>query len=148
MKLTFDLFFVSGREITKFLVLQIEHLWPQKMKFNTQIVVKKYQQPVLTKEKIFSRYSLYHLISTLRRYFQDFQVVEGYLWSVDQLIRIKANDLTELQRIITIQFDEIYLKSDINYDSKEDQIVGPHSKVNVAQIRGVFDNYKIPVWYV
>ena len=82
----------------------------------------------------------------MKRYFQNFQVAEGYLWSVDQLIRIKAQELTSLQRIVTIQMDEVHLKSDINYDSKEDQIIGPHSKANVAEIRGVFHNYKIPVW--
>ena len=87
-------------------------------------------------------------VSNLRRYFQNFRVEEGYLWSVDQLIRIKAQELTELEKIVTIQFDEVHLKSDINYDAAEDQIVGPHSMANVAEIRGVFFNFKIPVWYV
>ena len=87
-------------------------------------------------------------VSNLRRYFQNFRVEEGYLWSVDQLIRIKAQELTELEKIVTIQFDEVHLKSDINYDAAEDQIVGPHSMANVAEIRGVFLNFKIPVWYV
>jgi hypothetical protein len=86
-------------------------------------------------------------VSNLRRYFQNFRVNEGYLWSVDQLIRIKAQELTELEKIVTIQFDEVHLKSDINYDAAEDQIVGPHSMANVAEIRGVFLNFKIPVWY-
>ena len=64
----------------------------------------------------FALHTVYFLgLSTLRRYFQNFQVAEGYLWSVDQLIRIKAQELTELQRIVTIQIDEVYLKSDINY---------------------------------
>ena len=64
----------------------------------------------------FALFAVYFLgLTTLRRYFQNFQVAEGYLWSVDQLIRIKAQELTELQRIVTIQIDEVYLKSDINY---------------------------------
>ena len=71
---------------------------------------------------------------------------EGYLWSVDQLLRIKAGELTDLKRIVTVQIDEVHLKSDINYDANEDMIIGPHEKANVAQIRGVFENYKIPVW--
>ena len=87
-------------------------------------------------------------VSNLRRYFQNFRVEEGYLWSVDQLIRIKAQELTELEKIVTIQFDEVHLKSDINYDAAEDQIIGPHSMANVAEIRGVFLNFKMPVWYV
>ena len=70
------------------------------------------------------------------------------MWSVDQLIRIKADELTPLQRFVTIQIDEVYLKSDINYDSATDSIIGPHSKANVALIRGIFDNFKIPIWYV
>ena len=85
-------------------------------------------------------------ISNLKRYFQDFQVPEGYLWSVDEMLRIKATHLTSLEKIVALEIDEIYLKSDISYDRGEDMIIGPHSKANVALIRGVFSPFKMPVW--
>ena len=74
-------------------------------------------------------------------------VTRGYLWSVSELMKIKAMDLTELERIIVLSFDEVHLTSDISYDITTDSIIGPHSKVEVGLARGLFKNYKIPIYY-
>ena len=50
------------------------------------------------------------------------------------MLRIKATHLTQLEKIVALEIDEIYLKSDISYDRGEDMIIGPHSKANVALI--------------
>ena len=36
---------------------------------------------------------------------------------------------------------------DISYDIKNDQFIGPHNKVNVLLVRGLFNNFQIPIWY-
>ena len=87
-------------------------------------------------------------ISTLNKYFQNFKVSEGYLYSVDQMLRIKATQLNDLQKTVGLQIDEVYLKSDLNYDQSEDQIIGPHNKANVVLVRGIFEAFKMPIWYV
>jgi hypothetical protein len=86
-------------------------------------------------------------LSNLRKYFQYFQVPEGYLTAVGRLLRIKAKDMTPLERVAALSFDEIHLKSEISYDMMEDSILGPHTKANTMLMRGIFKRWKIPVWY-
>ena len=85
--------------------------------------------------------------STLTRRFLHFQIPEGYLWNVSEMLKIKALDLSPLDRIVVLSFDEVSTKRDISYDSTTDSIIGPHSKVNVMLSRGLFHNFKIPIWY-
>ena len=85
-------------------------------------------------------------ISNLRRYFADFQVPEGYLFSVDNLLRIRASKMRPLERVVVIEFDGIHLRNELSYDSAEDKILGPHGEANTMLIRGLFKNYKVPVW--
>ena len=73
-------------------------------------------------------------VSTLTRYFQNFRVTEGYLYNVDQMIRIKGTQLSPLEKNVALEIDELHLKSDMAYDQAEDQIVGPHNKVNVVLV--------------
>ena len=63
------------------------------------------------------------------------------------MLKIKAMDLSPLDRVVVLSFDEVHLKRDISYDSTTDSIVGPHSKVNTMLARGLFSNYKFPIWY-
>ena len=56
-------------------------------------------------------------------------------------------DLSPLDRVVVLSFDEVHLKRDISYDSTTISIIGPHSKVNVMMARGLFKNYKFAIWY-
>ena len=85
--------------------------------------------------------------STLRKYFQKFKINEGFIEPVATLLKLKAETLTEEERAIAISFDEVHVKRDISYDSQDDKILGPHSKANTMLIRGLFKNYKMPVWF-
>ena len=62
--------------------------------------------------------------STLRKYFKHFQVAEGYLESVDPLLKMKARDLSLEERLVTLSFDEVHLRADISYSKAKDQFVG------------------------
>ena len=63
--------------------------------------------------------------ATLKKHFKHFKVTEGYLESVDPLLRIKATwDLSAEQRLVTLNFDEVHLKADISYNRETDQIIG------------------------
>ena len=63
--------------------------------------------------------------STLRKHFKHFKVSEGYLESIDPLLKIKATwDLSPEQKLITLSFDEVHLKKDISYNRETDQFIG------------------------
>ena len=68
---------------------------------------------------------------------------KGYLFDVDVLLRLKAAGLSDRDRTVTLSFDEMYVKQDISYDQEADQFVGPHSRANVMQLRGLCKNYKV-----
>ena len=73
--------------------------------------------------------------------------MSGPLVDVDRILSIKTHELSPLEKIVGLKIDAVYLKSDINYDSNEDMIVGPHTNANVVLLRGIFSPYKIPIWY-
>ena len=70
-------------------------------------------------------------------------ICTGYLKDVDTMLRLKGLGLTEREKIVTVSFDEIYVKKDIAYDQNTDQFVGPHNRANVMLLRGLTKNYKV-----
>jgi hypothetical protein len=86
-------------------------------------------------------------VSTLLRFFKDFQIQPGFLESVAKLVRVKVASMTELEKVATASFDEVHLKSGLAYDRKYDQVVGPHREANVLMLRGIFAKWKLPIWY-
>ena len=76
--------------------------------------------------------------------------VQGFLDKVcDILLKVKLRQHQGTPRnlCVVLMFDDVYLAKDISYDNAEDKIIGPHSRVNVMLLRGLFANYKIPIWY-
>ena len=67
----------------------------------------------------------------------------GYLYDVDLLLKLKASSLTARDRVVSLSFDEIYVKQDISYDQTADEIVGPFNRANVMLLRGLTKNYKV-----
>ena len=55
--------------------------------------------------------------------------------------RYTKNDFLNLSKF------KVSLNRDISYDNSLDQVVGPHGKANVLNIRGVFTKFMIPVYY-
>ena len=70
-------------------------------------------------------------------------IYTGYLKDVDTMLRLKGMGLTEREKIVTVSFDELYVKKDIAYDQNTDQFVGPHNRANVMLLRGLTKNYKV-----
>ncbi len=86
-------------------------------------------------------------VSTLAAFFRHFEVTEGFLDAVATLIKVKVRNMTPRQRITCLAMDELHLRSDIEYDRRHDQVVGPHTTANVLFARGLFAPWKVPVFY-
>ena len=87
-------------------------------------------------------------LSTLNKYFKDFQIPPGYLDSVGELLKIKAKTMSARERVVCLNFDEVHTLSDLAYNQQADQVVGPHKAANVMIMRGLFKSFKMPVWYM
>ena len=87
-------------------------------------------------------------LSTLKEYFKHFTIEEGYFDSVHRLFKLIAPVLTDKQKIVQLSFDEVHLKkTDLRWEQKTDQIVGPYSTANVMVMRCLFKNLKMPIWF-
>lgn len=50
------------------------------------------------------------------------------------------------QRVCVIEFDEMKVCANYEYDKKSDEVVGPHQQMQVVMVRGLFSNWKQPVF--
>ena len=87
-------------------------------------------------------------ISTLKAHFKGFVVEEGHLDHVHQLLTLMALNMSPRDRIVCLSFDEVSVKADLSYDATHDRFIGPKSEANVMMCRGIFSNFKIPIYFV
>ena len=87
-------------------------------------------------------------ISTLKRWIsRSFPCLPGVLSDVIELMKATAEVFTSTERLCVLSFDEMNVDSSITYDQKEDCVIGPHSNVQVAMIRGLLGGWKQPIYY-
>lgn len=60
---------------------------------------------------------------------------------------VKKTELTNLQKLCVLSFDEIKVESIYTYDKSNDQTLKPYKYVQVAVLRGLFGNWKQPIFY-
>jgi hypothetical protein len=88
-------------------------------------------------------------VSTLKNFFKNFLIPEGYLEVVARMVKLKIEEMDDIQsRVAVLSFDEIYLRRQIDYDRQFDQVLGPHRTANTMMIRGLFSSWKVPIWYM
>lgn len=76
-----------------------------------------------------------------------FNLDQGILNNVISLMGKKALELSELDKLCVIYFDEMYVSNRIDIDKKEKQKLGPHKSCQVVMVRGLLANWKQPVYY-
>lgn len=70
----------------------------------------------------------------------------GVLKDVIKLMRIAAGAMPNRDRVTVLSFDEMSVEETVEYDSKYDRVVGPHKNLQVMMARGLFSNWKQPVY--
>lgn len=85
-------------------------------------------------------------ISTLQKWASSFNIRQGILSNVFQFLKVAGSTLKQSERVVVLQFDEVKVKKVLEYDNKEDEIVGPYSYMQVVMARGLFSKWKQPVY--
>lgn len=85
-------------------------------------------------------------ISTLQRWASRFEINQGLLQTVFKYLEMARPSFNDRERIVVLQFDELKIKKVMEYDSKNDQILGPYSHMQVISARGLFANWKQPLY--
>lgn len=55
--------------------------------------------------------------------------------------------MTNMDKITALCFDEIHLSNQAAIERREERVIGPHEKCQVAVARGLFTKWKQPVYY-
>jgi hypothetical protein len=58
-----------------------------------------------------------------------------------------ASETSPLAKLATLSFDEMEIAKCYEYDPTSDQVYGPHSKLQLAMVRGLCQNWKQPVFF-
>lgn len=59
---------------------------------------------------------------------------------VIHVMNVMGNTLSKFEKETVLSFDEMKVASAYEYDQKEDEVVGPHSYMQVIMARGLFVN--------
>ena len=59
----------------------------------------------------------------------------------------EAQNLSEIEMICVICFDEVYTSQNIEIDKKEEKRIGPHKSIQVGMARGLFSKWKQPIYF-
>lgn len=91
------------------------------------------------------KYPLPH-VSTLVKWASRLSFRQGILNDVIRIMKIAALNLNNIEKLCVIQFDEMKILSAYEYDKKNDQVIGPHNQMQVIMVRGIFKNWKQPIY--
>lgn len=82
---------------------------------------------------------------TLKKWCAKIDVYPGMLQCVLNIM--KQVDLTDVEKICVLSFDEMKVKEKIVYDKTKDETLKAAKYVQVAMVRGLFGNWKQPIYY-
>lgn len=86
-------------------------------------------------------------LSTLRTWANKLNLEEGILNDVMVLMKNKARDFSDLERLTVLSFDEIYISNKICIDKKQQKKLGPHRSCQTVMARGLLGQWKQPIFY-
>ena len=86
-------------------------------------------------------------LRTLRRWAHTFDISPGLLKNVALLMEKQAKNLTVLERLTVLSFDEMFVNKQICFLKTKEQVFGPHKAVQVIMARGLCSNWKQPIFY-
>lgn len=70
-------------------------------------------------------------ISTLQSWAANLNLRSGILQDVFNIMDVSGKPKNELKRLTVLSFDEVKVCSTYEYDQKEDEVIGPHSYMQV-----------------
>jgi hypothetical protein len=86
-------------------------------------------------------------VSVLRSRIAKINLKEGIIEPAMIMLEARGKVMRAIERQVVLSFDEIHLNTDAMYDQAEDKVAGPSEKAQVAMARGLYSNWKSPVFY-
>lgn len=86
-------------------------------------------------------------LSTLRRWASTIDVESGILFSVLHCMIARKKSMLDIERLVVLTFDEIYINDKIAIDRKLEKVIGPHKTCQCVMVRSLFASWKQLVYY-
>jgi len=86
-------------------------------------------------------------VQTLRNWSAYFNVKPGILKNVIQIMQSKGRDLSMVDKLTVLSFDEIYISNKVDLERREQKIYGPHKTSQFVMARGLIGNWRQPIFY-
>lgn len=71
----------------------------------------------------------------------------GILEDVIRMMQLNGNTLQDYEKLTILMFDEVKISSTMEYDVLRDEVVGPHTQMQVVMARGHASQWKQPIFY-
>lgn len=82
----------------------------------------------------------------MRRWAGKFELRRGLLRNVLRVMEIGGLTMSDIEKLCVISFDEVKVKETVEYDEKEEEVVGPHKQLQVVMVRSLYGKWKQPIW--
>ena len=86
-------------------------------------------------------------LSRLRNRAVAIDMRPGVIAPVLSVLESIGKNMTEVEKLCVLCYDEVYISQHIEIDKKEEKRIGPHKTVQFGMIRGLFKRWKQPVYY-
>jgi len=85
-------------------------------------------------------------LSSLQRWAKSMNMRNGVLKDVLNIMKLTGDGLQDYQKLTILMFDEVKISITMEYDVLRDEVVGPHSQMQVVMARGVASPWKQPIY--
>jgi hypothetical protein len=85
-------------------------------------------------------------LSSLRKWASQLNVSQGILSDVLLMLKLAGESFFTFEKTTVLQFDEVKVKAVEEYNVAQDEILGPYKYMQVVMVRGLFSNWKQPVF--
>jgi len=72
-------------------------------------------------------------LSSLQRWAKELCMRNGILYDVLKIMQLYGSELTEYEKLTVLMFDEVKVSSTVEYDSLHDEVLEPHSQMQVMR---------------
>lgn len=85
-------------------------------------------------------------LSTLRSWASKITIKPGILKDVLIFLKVAGENMSPREKTLVISFDEVKVKSTLEYDVREDQVLGHFNLMQVCMVRSMFSTWKQPIY--
>lgn len=85
-------------------------------------------------------------LRTLREWASSIDMRKGILDDVLKILEIAGRNMERRERVVILGYDEMSVSETVERDKRNDDIVGPHKEMQVISARGLFANWKQPIY--